>query len=105
MQILRDTGKPARDRSHAPARTTEPGRQVTKSSSFRNKCPASPRPRSGSAHRDGSTAPVQKLRRRHGDREVLRRALSPPVRRSAQSLQHRWNFRPTPSRLCNMSMA
>ncbi|KAJ8629139.1 hypothetical protein MRB53_022462 [Persea americana] len=103
MQILRDTGKPARDRSHAPARTTESCRRVTKSSSIPNKCPVSPRPRS--AHRDGSTAPVQKLRRRHGDREVLRRAISPPVRRSAQSLQHRWNFRPTPSRLCNMSMA
>ncbi|CAI0375949.1 unnamed protein product [Linum tenue] len=43
--------------------------------------------------------------RRHqaaGSREVLRRALMPAGRRPSL----RWvNFRPTPSRLCNMSMA
>ncbi|CAL1352810.1 unnamed protein product [Linum trigynum] len=43
--------------------------------------------------------------RRHqaaGSREVLRRALMPASRRPSL----RWvNFRPTPSRLCNMSMA
>ncbi|CAI0439045.1 unnamed protein product [Linum tenue] len=47
----------------------------------------------------------EKLRRHPaaGSREVLRRALMPASRRPSL---RRWNnFRPTPSRLCNMSMA
>ncbi|KAG6591981.1 hypothetical protein SDJN03_14327, partial [Cucurbita argyrosperma subsp. sororia] len=43
-----------------------------------------------------------KFRRNQGRREVLRRALMPPTRKPTL----RWlNFRPTPSRLSNMSMA
>ncbi|WOG92007.1 hypothetical protein DCAR_0311263 [Daucus carota subsp. sativus] len=43
-----------------------------------------------------------KLKGRKGDKEVVRRALMPPTRRPSL----RWlNFRPTPSRLSNMSMA
>ncbi|KAL3508635.1 hypothetical protein ACH5RR_028036 [Cinchona calisaya] len=42
-----------------------------------------------------------KLRRRHAKKEILKRALTPPVRRPTL----RWlDFRPTPSRLRNMSM-
>ncbi|CAN1243234.1 hypothetical protein LINPERPRIM_LOCUS5609 [Linum perenne] len=45
------------------------------------------------------------MRRRNeaaGSREMLRRALKPPTRRPSL----RWvNFRPSPSRLSNMSMA
>ncbi|KAJ4976040.1 hypothetical protein NE237_001146 [Protea cynaroides] len=42
------------------------------------------------------------IRRYPSDREILKRALAPPARRS----RHRWlNFQPTPSRLSNMSMA
>ncbi|KAL3503257.1 hypothetical protein ACH5RR_037706 [Cinchona calisaya] len=42
-----------------------------------------------------------KFRRKQARKEILRRALTPPARRPTL----RWlNFRPTPSRLCNMSM-
>lgn len=48
------------------------------------------------------TAAGDKCRRNQGSREVLRRALAPPSRRPTL----RWlNFRPTPSRLSNMSKA
>ncbi|PIA40771.1 hypothetical protein AQUCO_02400083v1 [Aquilegia coerulea] len=40
------------------------------------------------------------LRRRYSSRELLKRALAPPVHRSSQRW---WNFRPTPSRLSRMS--
>lgn len=44
----------------------------------------------------------KKLKGRKGDREVVKRALTRPIRRPSL----RWlNFRPTPSRLSNMSMA
>ncbi|CAN1154086.1 hypothetical protein LINPERHAP2_LOCUS19814 [Linum perenne] len=53
-----------------------------------------------------SSGTHERLRRRQqssgGSREVLRRALMPPSKRPSL----RWlNFRPTPSRLSNMSMA
>ncbi|MCL7047584.1 hypothetical protein MKW94_030900 [Papaver nudicaule] len=41
-------------------------------------------------------------RLRSADRELLKRALMPPVRRSAKRC---WDFRPTPSRLSSMSIA
>ncbi|KAG5546305.1 hypothetical protein RHGRI_018470 [Rhododendron griersonianum] len=44
--------------------------------------------------------PENKLRRHRTDKEILRRALTPPVRRQSRRW---WNFRPMPSRLCNMS--
>lgn len=44
----------------------------------------------------------KKLKGRKGDREVVKRALTRPMRRPSL----RWlNFKPTPSRLSNMSMA
>ncbi|KAH7860162.1 hypothetical protein Vadar_010086 [Vaccinium darrowii] len=46
--------------------------------------------------------PGNRLRRHRANKEILRRALTPPVRRQSGRW---WNFRPTPSRLCNMSMA
>lgn len=43
-----------------------------------------------------------KFRRREAKKEILRRALTPPAKRPTL----RWlDFQPTPSRLCNMSMA
>ncbi|KAG9452699.1 hypothetical protein H6P81_005603 [Aristolochia fimbriata] len=48
----------------------------------------------------------QKLMRNRGDREILKRALSPPVRPQHGRLGlRRWSFRPVPSRLSNMSKA
>ncbi|XP_058097352.1 uncharacterized protein LOC131242589 [Magnolia sinica] len=89
------------------------GRQLKKSMSFHNNSPsASPRPQqtctcSPSDHpgsfrcsRHKPVDPTKWPRRRHTSREILRRALSPSA-----SGHRRWNFRPIPSRLCNMSMA
>ncbi|KAM7495485.1 hypothetical protein LguiB_030094 [Lonicera macranthoides] len=46
--------------------------------------------------RHESGAPNYKLRHRHANKEIVRRALTPPVKR----LNWRWyNFQPTPSRL------
>lgn len=73
-------------------------------------------PRTGYVHRSGGglsrsttrglrsemTVYRDKFRRREAKKEILRRALTPPVKRPTL----RWlDFRPTPSRLCNMSMA
>ncbi|KAF7141160.1 hypothetical protein RHSIM_Rhsim06G0195000 [Rhododendron simsii] len=44
--------------------------------------------------------PGNRLRRHWADKEILKRALTPPVRRQSRRW---WNFRPMPSRLCNMS--
>ncbi|KAL8127176.1 hypothetical protein AgCh_014193 [Apium graveolens] len=50
--------------------------------------------------RDAATR--KKLKGRKGERELVRRALTRPIRRPSL----RWlNFQPTPSRLSNMSMA
>ncbi|KAI5662674.1 hypothetical protein M9H77_21997 [Catharanthus roseus] len=49
-----------------------------------------------------AAATSDKFRRREAKKEILRRALTPPVKRPTL----RWlDFRPVPSRLCNMSMA
>lgn len=54
--------------------------------------------------RNGFPVPAgEKLKRRparHANMEIVKRALTPPIRRL--SLRW-WNFRPTPSRLSNMS--
>ncbi|CAL0325459.1 unnamed protein product [Lupinus luteus] len=73
-----------------------------------------PRPRSACtcSNRSGSVLcvrhgyvvpPLEKrMKKRLASKEILRRALNPPPKRLAL----RWlNFRPTPSRLSNMSMA
>ncbi|OMP04624.1 hypothetical protein COLO4_09450 [Corchorus olitorius] len=53
---------------------------------------SSPRPR-----------PRQNMRKSYSaNKEILRRALTPPNRKMTLRW---WNFRPTPSRLSNMSMA
>lgn len=76
-------------------------------------------PRTGYVHRSTGSLPRQvsrstrglrsemtvygdKFRRREAKKEILRRALTPPAKRPTL----RWlDFRPTPSRLCNMSTA
>ncbi|CAN8259223.1 unnamed protein product [Cochlearia groenlandica] len=66
-------------------------------------CTCSGRPGSAKCVRHGFLVPDnEKLKKKasDGNREVLRRALTPPTRR----MNLRWlNFRPTPSRLCKMS--
>ncbi|KAE8125762.1 hypothetical protein FH972_020536 [Carpinus fangiana] len=67
-------------------------------------CTCSNRPGSVSCISHGYAVPAgEKLRRNNNaSKEVLRRALAPPIRR----LSLRWlNFRPKPSRLSNMSVA
>ncbi|KAG6607862.1 hypothetical protein SDJN02_01017, partial [Cucurbita argyrosperma subsp. argyrosperma] len=94
--IFQSQQQPASRPSHAGA-VREGGR----SRSLRSNC------RSlsfGGVGRGGRnvTAAGDKLRRLQGRREMLRRALTPPNRRPTL----RWlNFRATPSRLSNMSMA
>lgn len=67
-------------------------------------CTCSGRPGSARCVRHGYIVPSrEKLIRRasDGNREILKRALMPS---SHHRMSHRrWNFRPTPSRLCNMS--
>ncbi|XP_010535119.1 PREDICTED: uncharacterized protein LOC104810490 [Tarenaya hassleriana] len=70
-------------------------------------CTCSGRPGSTRCVQHGYMVPsgekkVVMRRASDGSREVLRRAMTPPGRRI--SLRW-WNFRPTPSRLCNMSSA
>lgn len=67
-------------------------------------CTCSSQPGGTRCRRHGYMVPSNErlMRRSHGSKEILRRALSPPNRRL--SLRW-WNFRPTPSRLSNMSMA
>ncbi|KAG7577375.1 hypothetical protein ISN45_Aa03g016610 [Arabidopsis thaliana x Arabidopsis arenosa] len=66
-------------------------------------CTCSGRPGSTKCARHGFMVPSdERLMRKasDGSREVLRRALTPPIR----PMNLRWlNFRPTPSRLCKMS--
>ncbi|KAK7324598.1 hypothetical protein VNO77_28292 [Canavalia gladiata] len=70
---------------------------------FRPACTCSNRPGSVRCARHGYVVPGEKLlKKRVASKEILRRALTPPPKR----LGLRWlNFRPTPSRLSNMSMA
>ncbi|XP_059664529.1 uncharacterized protein LOC132310366 [Cornus florida] len=46
--------------------------------------------------------PTGRLRRRYAGKEVVKRALTPPIR---QPTRRWWDFRPTPSRLSTMSTA
>ncbi|KAK4771173.1 hypothetical protein SAY87_031705 [Trapa incisa] len=62
---------------------------------------------SNSAARNRWAAPVEvgnTQKGSYGQREMLRRALTPTPSRQRAGLR-RWNFRPTPSRLSTMSMA
>ncbi|CAN4075517.1 unnamed protein product [Withania somnifera] len=77
----------------------------------RVKFPASPRFQSRDSSPRGLRRPVRttatshySLRKVHGsaNKEIIKRALTPPARRPTL----RWlDFKPTPSRLCNMSVA
>ncbi|KAI9093178.1 hypothetical protein K1719_027192 [Acacia pycnantha] len=73
------------------------------SPSTRPSCTCSNRPGSARCARHGYLVPPGERRnKRPASKEILRRALTPPPRRfSFRSL----NFRPTPSRLSQMSMA
>ncbi|XP_058096763.1 uncharacterized protein LOC131242227 [Magnolia sinica] len=116
MQIVRHLGKPVGRQT--PAKPSISGRLMENGLSYRNNNPASRRHQfvhagSVSKHpspirssRYQSVVPSERRLRKHpGEREILRRALSPPVRQSPNSGTRRWNFRHTPSRLCNMSMS
>ncbi|GLT83380.1 hypothetical protein SLE2022_016730 [Rubroshorea leprosula] len=69
---------------------------------LRPKCTCSNHPGSARCSRHGYMVPSQKSRNGSPNKEILRRALTPPNRRMTLRW---WNFRPTPSRLSNMSMA
>ncbi|XP_061373860.1 uncharacterized protein LOC133316155 [Gastrolobium bilobum] len=66
-------------------------------------CACSNRPGSVRCTRCGYVVPGERLKMPQGNKELLRRALTPPPTRR---IGLRWlNFRPTPSRLSSMSMA
>ncbi|ESQ30144.1 hypothetical protein EUTSA_v10012270mg [Eutrema salsugineum] len=99
---------PPREGLEMPA--AEPNRTSRRShgSGLRTRlaCTCSGRPGSARCVRHGYMVPSrEKLMRRasDGNREILKRALTPPSHRRIS--HHWWNFRPTPSRLCNMSSA
>ncbi|XP_060209400.1 uncharacterized protein LOC132636506 [Lycium barbarum] len=107
MQVLRSNETITPKLSFPPAKSPLVGRTNRPTSKFL----ASPR----SKHRDSSPLisrrPVRttatshySLRKVHGsaNKEIIKRALTPPARRPTL----RWlDFKPTPSRLCNMSAA
>ena len=65
-------------------------------------CTCSNRPGSVRCARHGYIVPGERMKKRQVSQEILKRALTPPPRR----LGLRWlNFRPTPSRLSNMSLS
>ncbi|GFZ04826.1 hypothetical protein Acr_17g0003980 [Actinidia rufa] len=80
-------------RSNSMASSPRPQRTYTRSSSCNSRSV-----RSG--HHE-IPVPKNKSRRCGAQREILRRALTPPIRRQSRRW---WDFRPTPSRLSNMSM-
>ncbi|KAJ4726259.1 hypothetical protein OWV82_005001 [Melia azedarach] len=73
---------------------------VASSPRARSVCTCSNHPGSTRCSRHGYLVPRE--RSKNGNKEVIKRALTPTNRRL--SLRW-WNFRPTPSRLSNMSMA
>ncbi|KAE8723509.1 NAC domain protein [Hibiscus syriacus] len=77
---------------------------TSSSSSFRNsrRCTCLSQPGSAPCSRHGYMLPRQNMRRNGGNKEIIRRAITPPNRKMTLRW---WNFRPTPSRLSNMSMA
>ncbi|KAF8413936.1 hypothetical protein HHK36_001932 [Tetracentron sinense] len=106
MQRSRIPHTPTGERRQAQAELPVPGHKARRSSSSRTSprltCSQTDHPRSFNCSRRELEVPGKELRRRRADRVILRRALTPPVHRPSQRW---WNFRPTPSRLSNMSMA
>lgn len=93
----------ARDTVASVARSRRSGCSFVASSSPRPRaagCTCSNRPGSTRCSRHGYLVP--KERSKNGNKEIIRRALAPTNR--TLSLRW-WNFRPTPSRLSNMSKA
>ncbi|KAK8648468.1 hypothetical protein V6N13_129220 [Hibiscus sabdariffa] len=76
---------------------------MTSLSGSRTRCTCSSRPGSAPCRRHGYMLPKQSTRRCGANKEILRRALAPPPNR--KMTVRWWNFKPTPSRLSNMSMA
>ncbi|GMJ05213.1 hypothetical protein like AT3G15518 [Hibiscus trionum] len=68
----------------------------------RLRCTCTSRPGSAPCSRHGYMLPKQNMRRYGANKEILRRALAPPNRKVTLRW---WNFKPTPSRLSNMSLA
>ncbi|GFS39149.1 hypothetical protein Acr_00g0061320 [Actinidia rufa] len=81
-------------RSNSMALSPRPQRTYTRSSSYNSRSVR------GGYHE--IPVPKNKSIRYGAQREILRRALTPPIRRQGRRW---WDFRPTPSQLCNMSMA
>ncbi|KAJ8764674.1 hypothetical protein K2173_007762 [Erythroxylum novogranatense] len=82
-------------------RVRRSGQPTVSSSRPRLICTCASRPGSVKCSRHGYIVPTQKLRSQTANKELIRRALTPPNRR----LTLRWlNFRPTLSRLSNMSL-
>ncbi|KAK8622759.1 hypothetical protein V6N13_117661 [Hibiscus sabdariffa] len=75
---------------------------MASSSGRRPRCTCLNRPGSAPCSRHGYMVPKQNMRRYGANKEILRRALAPPNRKMRLRW---WNFKPTPSRLSNMSMA
>lgn len=76
--------------------------KMSMSQRFRPACTCLNKPGSVRCARHGYVVPGERLKKRLGSKEILRRALTPPPKR----LGLRWlNFKPTPSRLSIMSMA
>ncbi|KAK8643846.1 hypothetical protein V6N13_013123 [Hibiscus sabdariffa] len=67
-----------------------------------HRCTCLNQPGSAPCIRHGYMLPRQNMRRNSGNKEIIRRAIAPPNRKMTLRW---WNFRPTPSRLSNMSMA
>ncbi|XWS27972.1 hypothetical protein CRYUN_Cryun25bG0026100 [Craigia yunnanensis] len=67
----------------------------------RPRCTCSNHPGSSPCNRHGYMVPRQNMRRYSANKEILRRALTPPNRKMTLRW---WNFKPTPSRLSNMFM-
>nr|XP_009609874.1 uncharacterized protein LOC104103660 [Nicotiana tomentosiformis]XP_016440047.1 PREDICTED: uncharacterized protein LOC107765861 [Nicotiana tabacum] len=113
MEVLPSMETITQKFSLLPAKSPPVGRtnRADRKCNCKNRFPSSPR---SQQHRDSSprisrtvraTATSHySLRKLHGsaNKEIIKRALTPPARR----LTLRWlDFKPTPSRLCNMSAA
>ncbi|XP_039027005.1 uncharacterized protein LOC120160729 [Hibiscus syriacus] len=78
-------------------------RSASSSSGRHSRCTSSSRLGLAPCRRHGYMVPRQSMSRYGANKEVLRRALAPPPNRK---MTLRWrNFKLTPSRLSNMSMA
>ncbi|MBA0625374.1 hypothetical protein Godav_010577 [Gossypium davidsonii] len=68
---------------------------------LRPRCTCSNQPGSAPCSKHGYMVPRQNMKRYSGNKEIIRRAITPNRKMTLRW----WNFRPTPSRLSNMTMA